>query len=135
MASMMTGSYERLPDDLLRRRTELSLAATILALRRYHADHDHHLPDLLEHLVPQYLPAVPVDVFSPDLSPLRYDPARGLIWTVGTNAVDDGGDITPPPVPGWSNQTPVPWNAKDFGFPVLPAPLNAAPPPEPNDVP
>jgi len=59
-----------------------------LAVRHYFDDH-HARPATLAELVPQYLPAVPVDPF--DGQPLRYDPGKGLIYAVGTELTDHGG--------------------------------------------
>jgi hypothetical protein len=61
---------------------------TGLALRRYYDD-QHVLPIKLDDLVPQYLPAVPLDPF--DDKPLRYDASRGLVYSVGTSLKDSGG--------------------------------------------
>jgi hypothetical protein len=59
-----------------------------LAARNYFDDH-HTLPPTLADLVPEYLPAVPLDPF--DDKPLRYDAAKGLIYSVGTDLKDQGG--------------------------------------------
>ena len=54
----------------------------------------------LDALVPDFLPAVPIDPWSG--KPLRYDPATGTVWSLGPNGVDEGGtavpyDVTDPP--------------------------------------
>jgi len=71
-------------------RENTSVAATqlLIALRCYHRQHGQ-LPESLDALVPKYLPAVPVDDF--DGKPLRYLPAKKLIYSVGDNLKDDGG--------------------------------------------
>ncbi len=66
-------------------------SATILALncelyRRKHGD----LPDTLDDLVPDYIKAVPADPF--DGKPLRYDKKKKIIYSVGENQKDDGGN-------------------------------------------
>lgn len=48
------------------------------------------LPSALSNLVPDFLPAVPLDPW--DGKPLRYE--AGKVWSVGRNGIDDGG--TPP---------------------------------------
>ncbi len=58
------------------------------ALRHYYDDH-HALPAKLAELVPQYIPEVPMDPF--DGQPLRYDAARGLVYSVGVSLKDNGG--------------------------------------------
>ena len=59
-----------------------------LALRHYFADHQS-LPATLADLVPKYLPAIPLDPFNSQ--PLLFDPARGLVYSVGTSLKDNGG--------------------------------------------
>jgi hypothetical protein len=68
--------------------TEDHLVRAGLALRQYYNDH-HELPPSLGALVPQYLAAVPTDSF--DGQPLRYDPVKGLIYSVGKNLIDHHG--------------------------------------------
>ena len=48
------------------------------------------LPETLDALVPEYIDAVPADDF--DGKPMRYSPEKKLIWSVGENLEDDGGD-------------------------------------------
>jgi hypothetical protein len=47
------------------------------------------LPERLDELVPGYLKAVPPDPF--DGKPLRYNPVKGVIYSVGLDLQDDGG--------------------------------------------
>jgi hypothetical protein len=51
------------------------------------------LPTSLADLVPEFLPAVPLDPWNG--KPLRHEGAK--VWSVGRNGVDDGG--TPPKEP------------------------------------
>jgi hypothetical protein len=62
---------------------------TILALRAYELTHGRLPPDL-NALVPEFLEAVPTDDF--DGHPLRYAPERKMVYSVGRNLKDDGGD-------------------------------------------
>jgi len=48
------------------------------------------LPRSLDELVPKYIDQVPLDDF--DGKPLRYLPDRKIIYAVGTDLADDGGD-------------------------------------------
>jgi len=64
------------------------LLQTECTLRLYFDDH-HALPPTLNDLVPAYLPDVPLDPFNG--KPLRYDAARGIIYSVGTSLKDLGG--------------------------------------------
>ena len=52
------------------------------------------LPGSLAELVPEFLPAVPVDPW--DGRPLRY--RAGTVWSIGRDGKDEGG--TPPESPG-----------------------------------
>lgn len=62
---------------------------TILAVRAYQLAHGK-LPEQLSDLVPQFLDKVPVDDF--DGQPLRYLPVQKVVYSVGKNLKDDGGD-------------------------------------------
>ncbi len=65
------------------------LTTTTLALRRAF-DRQGKLPATLDSLVKDgLLDAVPADPF--DAQPLRYDPARRLLWSIGSDDVDQHG--------------------------------------------
>ena len=68
---------------------ELQATRTILALRAYQLAHGR-LPADLNALVPEFLDSVPVDDF--DGQPLRYSPELKIVYSVGENLKDDGGD-------------------------------------------
>lgn len=74
----------------LRVRSRLEMARALFALRDFQ-EANGRLPDLLADLVPQFLEAVPSDHM--DGNPLRYDPTRAMLWSVGRNLDDDGGDL------------------------------------------
>ena len=69
----------------------LRTAQTALALERYRLVHAGQLPATLAALVPQFLPAVPTDPF--DGHPLRYRllPKGYAVYSIGSDAKDDGG--------------------------------------------
>jgi hypothetical protein len=71
--------------------SDVSLQATraILALRAYQLTHGN-LPKDWSALVPEFFDKVPVDDF--DGQPLRYSPDRKIVYSVGKNLKDDGGD-------------------------------------------
>lgn len=72
-----------------------ALVTTAIALRRYHDAHGNYPPELAA-LAPEYLAAPPRDPV--DGKPLRYrlQPAGGfLLYSIGVNGVDDGGDASP----------------------------------------
>ncbi len=103
--------------QVFRNLTERRAAAVLLALRLYEADHGR-LPAALATLVPDYLPAVPVDPDSPAAAPLRYrlrSPWGATVYGVGEDGVDDGGSATlrQPAIPG---ETPHLWNTRDVVF-------------------
>ena len=68
------------------------MTVTAIALKRFQLNSGNYPPDL-NSLVPEFIPAVPLD--SVDGKPLRYRRnADGtfLLYSVGENGVDDGGD-------------------------------------------
>jgi hypothetical protein len=68
---------------------QLQATRTILALRAYQLIHGKLPPDL-NALVPEFLDAVPVDDF--DGQPLRYSAEKKIVYSVGKNLKDDGGN-------------------------------------------
>ena len=68
---------------------QLEATRVILALRAYELAHGK-LPSDLNTLVPEFLDAVPADDF--DGQPLRYAPDRKIVYSVGQNLKDDGGN-------------------------------------------
>lgn len=55
----------------------------ILATMKWQQRNRDAFPPSLEALVPEYLPAAPIDPLSTDARPLAYHPATGTVWTVG----------------------------------------------------
>ena len=70
---------------------QLQATRVILALRAYQLAHGK-LPADLNSLVPEFLDSVPADDF--DGQPLRYAPDRKMVYSVGENLKDDGGNDT-----------------------------------------
>ncbi|MBN9689573.1 MAG: hypothetical protein J0M24_04985 [Verrucomicrobia bacterium] len=66
-------------------------ALTACAVERYRLKNSSRLPERLEELVPEFLPAVPLDPF--DGRPLRYEVSGEgyVIYSVGSDLVDDRG--------------------------------------------
>lgn len=93
LASILAPSTERYMEVGYKARTQRHLAAAALAVRLYATDHDGAMPPSLDALVPGYLSAVPADAM--DGAPLRYDPSRAIVWSVGTDLTDNGGDASP----------------------------------------
>jgi hypothetical protein len=69
-------------------KTEAGVTEIVLALKAFKAK-TSRLPVTLQELVPEYLPAVPLDDF--DGRPLRYSAEKKVVYSVGTNFTDDGG--------------------------------------------
>jgi hypothetical protein len=67
----------------------LDATRTLMALRAYQLTHGK-LPERLSDLVPEFLDQVPLDDF--DGQPLRYSPENKIVYSVGKNLKDDGGD-------------------------------------------
>jgi hypothetical protein len=75
--------------------TARQMTITAIALQRFKLAHGHY-PEHLAGLVPEFLTAVPPDPV--DGHPLRYRRESGgtfLLYSVGENGVDDGGDPSP----------------------------------------
>ncbi len=70
-------------------------ALTALAIERFRRAHDGALPESLQQLVPTWLPKIPTDIF--DGQPLRYRRLeRGyVVYSVGSDRIDDGGKEKP----------------------------------------
>jgi hypothetical protein len=71
------------------------VVVTAIALKRFQMKHGAW-PDTLGQLVPEYLPSVPMDPY--DGKPLKYHPNTDgtfLLYSVGEDGLDDGGDLTP----------------------------------------
>jgi hypothetical protein len=72
-----------------------SIAVTALALKRYQLRNGHYPSDLAQ-LVPDFVPALPRD--PADGQPLRYrlnSDGTFLLYSIGDDGKDDGGDPTP----------------------------------------
>jgi hypothetical protein len=80
----------------LRSDTECRLLVTAIALKRFQLQHGQ-FPDTLAELTPAYLPAVIIDPF--DGKPLKYrsnGDGTFLLYSVGEDGTDDGGDAGSP---------------------------------------
>lgn len=86
-------SFERSFQAYFRALAMRRLAGTALAIRLYEVDHGRR-PETLTELVPEYLPAVPQDPFAEAGRAIVYLPsaAHPIVYSVGVNGVDDGGD-------------------------------------------
>ena len=67
----------------------ISATQLLVALRAHQLNHGA-LPRSIEPLIPDYLPSTPTDDF--DGRPLRYSPERKMVYSVGQNLIDEGGN-------------------------------------------
>ncbi len=96
-------TYTPLPALLGITRARGSLVITLFAIRRCIAE-KKTLPTTLEQLRSlNYLLDVPADPYTG--APLQYNPARGLIWSVGNDLKSVGGAPTEPPMNDASEPT------------------------------
>jgi hypothetical protein len=122
--SSVIRDFEGLNLKLLYAEARRQLVVTAIALRRYQLKFGV-APARLEELVPEFLPAVPVD--PADGQPLRYRAAAAggfTLYSVGEDGVDDGGNPT--------NRQPASgslyWqDGKDWVWPKAVRTTNAAP--------
>jgi hypothetical protein len=104
-----------------------------IALERYWARHARY-PESLEALVPQFLPAVPIDRITGDALKYRLVDGRPLLYSVGADRDDDGGR----PFVGRANGARYfeaarwdqpPSEAVDADWVLFPTPVAPPPPP------
>ena len=89
--------------------TARRITITTIALKRYQLAHQSY-PASLSELVPQYLAQVPIDFM--DGKPLRYKlqpDGNFLLYSVGEDGVDDGGDPTPTTGNSWLKGHDIVW--------------------------
>jgi hypothetical protein len=116
---------------------ERRVAALRLAIRLYQIDHGGKDPARLDELVPNYIPALPLDLFASDGRSFGYFAApRPFVYSVGEDGADDGGDatsnprLTPTTAPAGSPDDPQLWERRDIIFPLG---RYVRPPPAPSD--
>jgi len=118
--TQIEGSFVR---KTLKAETTRRIVVTAIALKRYHIKHGA-LPAALGELVPDFLVSVPVDPF--DGRPLKYrsNPDETfLLYSVGEDGIDDGGDATPVKTPLSGNPNGNWLTGRDW---VWPQPATAA---------
>jgi hypothetical protein len=93
MRKLLLADLGRAANRLARTQTSVDEPAVACALERYRLVHGQ-LPDTLPALVPEFLASVPHDVI--DGEPLRYrrlPDGQYVLYSIGWNGVDDGGQI------------------------------------------
>jgi hypothetical protein len=99
----------------MRAETERSLLLSAVALQRHKLRHGNY-PESLSALVPEFLPAVPVDYMNG--KPIKYhrnDDGSYTLYSVGEDGRDDGGDSSP--VPDAESPRDL-WRRRDFVWPA-----------------
>ena len=118
VSMMAIPNFARAGERAVQVETESQMTLAVIALNRFELRHGK-LPSSLEALVPEFLATVPYDYMS--AKPLRYrvgSDGRYVIYSVGEDGQDDGGD--PKPGPGQANGL---WTGRDA---VWPAPAKEA---------
>jgi hypothetical protein len=92
LLQVMAQNHASLFERCAMSQTRLDEALVACALERFHAAHGHY-PESLGELVPAFAERLPHDLF--DGKPLRYRRAEPgyLLYSIGWNAVDDGGKL------------------------------------------
>jgi hypothetical protein len=105
--------------------TESAMTQVLVALKCFKLK-TGRLPQKLDELVPEFLPAVPRDDF--DGKPIRYSPEKKIVYSVGEDLKDDGGftkeearkwwAANKPDEPLEEGKDPRPEELPDLSFPV-----------------
>ena len=106
----------------LRMEAARDVVVTAIALKRFQLKHGQW-PKSLAEVVPEFLPSVPIDPY--DGKPLRYRPngdGTYLLYCVGEDGVDNGGDPTCPPSAGSSSLDWLNPKARDWVWPQAATP-------------
>ncbi len=106
LSSQIAPGYENAHKKLASAETTRRLTVTAIALHRHRLKHGK-FPESLASLVPEFLIEVPLDFM--DGQPLRYKlqpDGQFLLWSVGEDFKDDGGDPTPA---GWPSSSGAVW--------------------------
>ena len=95
MTAMIMPALGRCVDRDAENSARLRTAATALAVERYRFKHGGILPETLSALVPESLPAVPIDPFTGEALGFRKQGKGFVVYSVGADRQDDGGATTP----------------------------------------
>jgi hypothetical protein len=107
-------SVGRTIEKAMRAETERSLVLAAIALKRYQLRQGKY-PERLQALTPEFLTAVPVDFM--DGQPVKYqrlDETSFVLYSVGEDGRDDGGDVRPPT----SSPARDLWQRRDYVWPA-----------------
>jgi hypothetical protein len=97
--SNMLGGLDRTVSKAMAAEACKRVVVTAIALKRFRLKHGN-FPDKFSELTPEFVAVVPLDPV--DGQPLRYrrnEDGTYLLYSIGDNGVDDGGDTTPVKLP------------------------------------
>jgi hypothetical protein len=95
LAGALTGNDQACVRQALCAQTEANMVECSIALERFYLAH-HAYPFNLAKLVPEFVPAIPVDCMDGHDLRYRLNPDGAfLLYSVGEDRVDNGGDPTP----------------------------------------
>jgi hypothetical protein len=118
----LAGAFSR----LMTTETAQQIDLTAIALKRYDLQHGEY-PENLAQLVPTFLATVPLDTMNGE--PLHYrrqTKETFLLYSVGENGVDDGGDPSVPPDVKASSSDWQNGRARDWVWPQVATPAEIA---------
>lgn len=90
--TILIPAHSKVLEAVDKRQTYGKLLRLVYALKAYYLQNGS-LPEELLTLVPKYIDAIPLDPF--DGEPLRYSKARGVVYSVGNDLIDNGGSKLP----------------------------------------
>ncbi len=127
MRDMLIGPLTINIESKCRSNTDAAATQTLIALKAFQTKNGR-LPQTLDELVPEFLPAVPLDDF--DGKPIRYSPAKKVLYSVGED-FKDGGGMTRDEARRWwdenkktvygplgDNEEPNVWDLPDPSWPI-----------------
>jgi hypothetical protein len=106
-------NFPRASERAVQAETERQMTLTAIALKRYQL-RQGQLPPALQALVPEFLAAVPYDYLGSKPLAYRLNPGGGyVLYSIGEDGKDDGGDPNPPQV-----KSPGLWEGRDAVWPI-----------------
>jgi len=115
--SVLVPATKQVLELKVRAKTEVAATRLLIAMKAYKMEQGR-LPETLEELVPEYIDAVPLDDF--DGKPMRYNPGKRVIYSVGEDLKDDGGMTKEEQEVWWKEEgyKPDVWDMPDPSFPI-----------------
>jgi len=95
LSRVMLPNFSKAVQTTIRNETQRRLTITVIALKRFQLKHEH-LPENLGELVPDFLASIPIDLMNAEPFRYRREGDTGFVlYSVGEDGKDDGGDPTP----------------------------------------